>query len=307
MEPPFTRPTLKFLERAQQLRDPSSETYHEVGFWARVWVQASLPHSDPGGVYVWGRENGDFSLTVQPGMDLIDGRQVSSGIPYGSVPRLILCWMCTEAVRKENPKLYLGQSLAEFMQAVGLGRATGGRWGSITRFKEQMKRLTQARISFRFRGREGTARRGLQLSKEEVLWWSPRLPGQRSLFRSYLVLDDAFFREIVTNPIPIKVEALRILQKSSLALDLYTWLTFRVHRLEQPVTISWLALERQLGSNYASTDEFARRCRRAIRKIQIVYPELRVEFPRGRIRLAPCSTHVPRRSTRRSLREPRRT
>lgn len=300
MDLPLSRPTLDFLHRAERLRDPASPSFHEVGFWARVWVQAALPHSDPGGVSVWGRENGQFSLTVQPGMDVVEGRQVSSGIPYGSLPRLILCWMCTEAVRKESPKLYLGESLAEFMQAVGVGRATGGRWGSITRFKEQMKRLTQARISFRFRGLEGTARRALQLSKEEVLWWSPRCAVQRSLFRSYLVLDDAFFQEIITNPIPIKVEALRMLQKSSLALDLYTWLTFRVHRLQQPVTISWSALERQFGANYAVTDEFARRCRRTIRKILVFYPQLRVEFPRGRIRLLPCETHVPRKKSKRS-------
>jgi hypothetical protein len=117
------------VERAISMRDPVSSQNNQIGFWARVWVQASLPHSNPGRVNVWGRENGAFSLTVQPGMDVVNGKEVNYGIPYGSIPRLIMCWMCTEAVRTKQPRLHLGASLSSFMEAVKIGSATGGRWG----------------------------------------------------------------------------------------------------------------------------------------------------------------------------------
>lgn len=295
MNSPLTEKKIDFVNRAISLQDPEKDVFHEISYWARVWVQGALPHSSPGNVPVWGRENGAFSLTVQPGMDIVDGKTVNYGIPYGSIPRLIMCWMCTEAVRTKEPKLYLGESLSEFMHEVGIGRATGGRWGSITRVKDQMLRLTQARISYRYRGEEACARKGMQIAKEDVLWWSEQEPDQSSLFQSYIVLDDAFFQEIVTKPVPIKLEALKLLKQSSLALDLYTWLTFRMYGLDKPVVIAWSTLEKQLGANYKETKEFARKCKQTIEKVKILYPELKVQYLDGRLKLLPSATHVGRR------------
>ena len=292
---PLSNKKLEFIDRAISLQNPEKDVFHEVGYWARVWVQGALPHSNPGNVPVWGRENGAFSLTVQPGMDIVDGKAVNYGIPYGSIPRLIMCWMCTEAVRTKEPKLFLGDSLAKFMQEVGIGKATGGRWGSITRLKDQMLRLTQARISYRYRGEEAFARRGIQIAKEDMLWWSESQREQRSLFQSYIVLDDAFFNEIVTKPVPIKLEALKLLKQSSLALDLYTWLTFRVYGLEEPVVIAWSTLEKQLGANYKQTKEFARKCKETIEKVRVLYPQLKVQYLDGRLKLMPSASHVGRR------------
>lgn len=282
----------KFIEHAIAMRDPESTSFNEIGFWARVWVQASLPHSNPGLVNVWGRENGAFSLTVQPGMDVVNGKEVNYGIPFGSIPRLIMCWMCTEAVRTKEPRLYLGASLTAFMKDVGLGSATGGRWGSITRVKEQLRRLFNARISYRWRGKEGFARRSIEITSEEVLWWSEDTPEQPTLFDSYIILGEAFFQDMITRPVPIKLEALRLLRQSPLALDLYTWTTFRAFELQKPVAVGWRALQRQLGAEYASADEFARSCKQHFKKILLVYPELRIKFPRGRLLLLPSPTHV---------------
>ena len=298
---PFKR-QVDFIERSIALRDEQSAEFNEIGYWARVWVQASLPHSDPGKVNVWGRENGSFSLTVQPGIDIVDGREVNFGIPYGTIPRLLMCWMCTEAVRTRTPKLFLGESLAEFMATVGIGSATGGRWGSITRLKQQLKRLFEARISYRWRGNDGSARKSIEITNEEVLWWSEDKPDQSTLFRSYIVLGDAFFKDVITRPIPVKMEALRLLKQSPLALDLYTWLTYRVFGLSEPLAVGWATLENQLGSEYRSTDEFARRCKQHLRKIKLVYPDLRFEFPRGRLLVLPSPTHVaPKRAVDKSV------
>lgn len=295
MSLPLSDKRLDFIDRAISLQNPDKDVFHEVGYWARVWVQGALPHSNPGNVPVWGRENGAFSLTVQPGMDIVDGKTVNYGIPYGSIPRLIMCWMCTEAVRTKEPKLFLGDSLTKFMHQVGLGKATGGRWGSITRLKDQMLRLTQSRISYRFRGEDVTTRKGIQIAKEDMLWWSEKAPDQRSLFQSYIVLDDTFYQEIVSRPVPIKMEALKLLKQSSLALDLYTWLTFRVYGLEEPVVIAWGTLEKQLGANYKETKEFARKCKETIGKVRVLYPELKVQYLDGRLKLMPSASHVGRR------------
>lgn len=67
------------------------------------------------------------------------------GFPYGSLPRLILAWMSTEAVRTKSRTLYLDDSLSEFMRELGL-IPSGGREGTIRRFRDQLRRLLLARI-----------------------------------------------------------------------------------------------------------------------------------------------------------------
>jgi hypothetical protein len=162
--------------------------------------------------------------------------------------------------------------------------------------KDQLRRLFNARISYRWRGRESSVRKSIEITSEEVLWWSPQSADQPALFDSYIILGDAFFRDIVTRPVPIKLEALELLKRSPLALDLYTWATFRTFSLKAPTALSWESLKRQLGAEYTSTDEFARRCRKYLREIMVVYPDLRVEFPRGRLLLTPSLPHVSARA-----------
>ena len=41
-------------------------------------------------------------------------------LPYGIMPRLLLAWVCTEAVRTQSRELVLGRSLSEFMRSVGV-------------------------------------------------------------------------------------------------------------------------------------------------------------------------------------------
>jgi hypothetical protein len=98
---------------------------------------------------VWGRSNGRLTLTLKPDweFDPQTGTSRCIGIPYGTVPRLLLFWTTTEAVRTKSRKLELGSSLSAFMRELGLA-PTGGRWGSIPRLHEQMNRLFRAKISF---------------------------------------------------------------------------------------------------------------------------------------------------------------
>ena len=41
-------------------------------------------------------------------------------LPFGNIPRLILAWVCTEAVRTQSRVLILGPSLAKFMKTLGV-------------------------------------------------------------------------------------------------------------------------------------------------------------------------------------------
>ena len=65
------------------LQNPDSE---EKAFMARALVQATLPHSDPGEVPIWGRTNGNLTLTIKPDwvIDPKTSQPRCVGLPYGS-------------------------------------------------------------------------------------------------------------------------------------------------------------------------------------------------------------------------------
>ena len=64
-----------------------------------------------------------------------------------NLPRLLLAWVCTEAVRTQSRELVLGRLLAEFMRQLGMQADSGGSRGERTRLKNQMRRLFSCSMS----------------------------------------------------------------------------------------------------------------------------------------------------------------
>jgi len=111
-----------------------------IGYTARIWAQLSLPYRNPGERSDWERRNGSLTLTITPAvLRDADGNR-TRGYPYGVVPRYLLGWLTSEAVRTRSPEIPVGDSLRHFMSKLGM-TSTGGRNGSITRVSEQMRRL----------------------------------------------------------------------------------------------------------------------------------------------------------------------
>ena len=85
---------------------------------ARLLALCSLPRSNPGDQLQYVRRNGPFTLYMTA-----TGREKR---PYGNLPRMLLAWVCTEAVRTQSRELMLGDSLSEFMRKVGIYSTGGG-------------------------------------------------------------------------------------------------------------------------------------------------------------------------------------
>ena len=260
-----------------------------MAFMGHGLVQVTLPHDDPGDAPVWGRENGSMSLTIQPGYYKQDGQYVSRGIPYGVYPRLVLAWITTEAVKTKSRRLKLGGSLNAFMRELGLNTA-GGR--TIGLLREQITRLFSASIRFNVVEEGHDQMRRVDVADAHDLWWSPGRGDQPFVAISTVLLSQSFYDAITERPVPIDMRALHVLKSSPLGLDLYMWLTYRVSYLRKETAISWDQLQGQLGSNYADTKNFARNVKRELRKIKLVWPELNVRTPRGRLVLCPSTPHV---------------
>ena len=96
----------------------ASEADPDLGFMARTMALCSLPRTNPGNRHQYKRVNGPFTLYMNATAD--------HKLPYGNLPRLLLAWVCTEAVRTGSREIVLGKSLSEFMRSLGVYSSAGG-------------------------------------------------------------------------------------------------------------------------------------------------------------------------------------
>lgn len=257
-----------------------------LGYMARALVQATLPHSKIAG-NEFKRTNGVFKLTILTDSEI--------GLPYGCIPRLLLSWISTEAVRTKDRNLILGKNLSSFMSELDL-IPTGGRWGTITRLKEQMKRLFGASISCTYDDGNRWAIQNISPISKANVWWDPKQPAQITLFESTITLNEDFFNEIINNPVPIDMRVLKALKRSPLAIDIYCWLTYRLSYLKKQTIIPWEALQVQFGSNYATDNQGVRNFKKAflreLRKITCFYKEADIESHEDGLKLNPSLSHI---------------
>ena len=276
----------KLITEALAIEAQDAREAGALGYMARALVQATLPHSRPE-TNEFERRNGAFTLVM------IAPSKV--GLPYGVIPRLMLAWITAEAVRTKSRELLLGDSMSDFMRQLDMV-PTGGRWGSITRLREQSRRLFTTSISCQYEGPQVAGETGFRIADRHMLWWDPKRPEQRSLFNSVVALSERFFEEIRARPVPIDLRAMKALKKSPLALDMYCWLTYRFSYLRQARVIPWAALQLQFGAGYATDEQGVRDFKKAfvreLKKVLIIYPEAKVAVLDHGLELRPSLTHV---------------
>src|SRR3984957_5884335 len=111
-----------------------------LGITHAGFAMTSLPHKriEDG---LWRREGHRTTLLVESGRsrsgDLV-------GVPYGSIARLILLYLQTEAVRTNSPEVELGRSMKSWMSRMSL--TTGGKTYQLV--TEQARRISPCRLTF---------------------------------------------------------------------------------------------------------------------------------------------------------------
>lgn len=290
---PVSRDEAKLIHTAVDVRSQPDD--EDLAYMARELVQCTLPHSDPGQVPFWKRTNGNVTLSIVSDYDPKTG--VLVGYPYGTIPRLLLFWLTTEALRTGSPKLELGKTYGSFLRDLGLDPNTGGgKRSDGQRVRLQSRRLFTSRISFiqeqHEENYEAEARLHMNVARKSFLWWDPKKPDQMNLWGSWVELSDEFFQAITAAPVPLDLRALKALKRSPLALDLYAWATHKsnsVYRKGKPQFVPWAGLATQFGADYSDHLNFKKKAKDALRKIQAVYPSLKLQDATGGIIVLPSS------------------
>ena len=87
------------------------------GFMARMMALCSLPRTNPGNRHQYKRVNGPYKLIMSTTGEY--------KLPFGHLPRLLMAWISTEAVRTQSRTLILGDSLSDFMRELEIYSSDG--------------------------------------------------------------------------------------------------------------------------------------------------------------------------------------
>ena len=268
----------------------ASEADADLGFMARLMALCSLPRTNPGNRHQYKRVNGPYKLVMVAGAD--------NKLPYGSLPRLLLAWVSTEAVRTQSRELVLGRSLSDFMRTLGIGSDSGGSRGELTRLRNQMRRLFNAYVQLVYEDEQGEASVSSLVADRTEFWWNERKTDHPVLWDSKIRLGEDFFNEITNHPVPIDMNTLKALKRCALGLDLYLWLTYRTFTLRAPLRLTWRQLYQQFGahpakaSNNQTVQNFRYKILRELKKIKIAWPGLNYSTGKGVLILHPSTPAI---------------
>ena len=266
--PPPARRGFTLADQVNQLVG-ASEADPERGFMARTMALCSLPRTNPGNRHQYKRVNGPYKLVMVAGAD--------NKLPYGNLPRLLMAWVSTEAVRTQSRELVMGRSLSEFMRSLGVYSSAGG---VATRLRNQMRRLFHCTVSLIYEDERGAASASSLVADRTEFWWNERKPDEPMLWDSKIYLGEAFFNEIIRHPVPLDMNTLTALKRSTLGLDLYLWLVYRTFPLRAPLRLTWRQVYRQFGahpdkaSDKKTVQNFRSEVLRELKKIKLAWPEL---------------------------------
>ena len=283
----LTEQDQKLIEAGAEIatNPPSGE---DMAFTHAVLCQVGLPRSKVEGREFM-RQSGAAWVNVQAGyLDKGKG-PVLQPIPYGVMPRLALAWVSSYAKRDNTREIPIGDSAAEFLRLMGMDDQ-GARYTTLRR---QMHALAACRLQLGFKGRTYNG----QPVEQFDAWLANGDAQQKSLWPGTMVLSEGYFNSLMDSAVPLDNRALMALKGSALALDVYTWLAHRLHRIAgRGVTLHWKALREQFAQEYQGKDpdkDFKKEFLPALKKVLAVYPQAKVKPVTGGVLLVSSPPPIP--------------
>ncbi|OWK46454.1 replication protein RepA [Fimbriiglobus ruber] len=278
------------IEAATSIR---SERAKRIDFLHTVQCQTSLPYRDPGDhVREWDRKQGTAALRIEAGsaLDPRSKEYVKLGLPYGEKPRLVLIHLASEAIRTGSPVIDVEDSMTAFARSLGL--ETNGH--HLRGLKDQITRLASATIRMGIIEQGRVVQVNTQVASAFDLWF-PDEVSQRVLWPSTVRLSHEFFESLSRHAIPLDNRAVGAIANSPLALDIYVWLSQRLHRVTpgNPQFIPWTALYEQFGQGYNRIRDFRKKFLATLQQVRAVYPDSRIDSDLKGINLYHSPPPVP--------------
>jgi len=267
-----------------------SDEDSNLGFAFSGWAQCALPHRRLPPDARWEIAGERVRLVVEPGLGpgVNDGPMEHIGVPYGSIARLILLFLQTEALRKNSREVELGRSLRQWLTKIGA--SIGG--SNAKAVRDQAERISRCRLTFHI---HGSGRIGLvnqSIVDRALFIESGSMQKQGRLSLETAKLSEGFFDQLKRHPVPIEEAAIKAISNNPAALDVYLWLAYRLHVLPGDKLVTWKALKGQFGMSYRHLHHFKPRFVQALELAAAVYPDARLDVQDEGVILKPSKPPV---------------
>ena len=263
------------VETAYQVLADDAE---KMGFTYSGFALTSLPHK-PQAELVWKRDAHNLTMLLESGRDR-SGKPL--GLPYGSYARFILLFLQSEAIRTNSREVELGRSMRVWMGSMGL--SIGGT--SYRMVSEQAQRISGCTLTF-FADRQGAQVKSKGGFVKTEIKMANVLGDQPSLWQDRVLLDEDFYRALREHPVPVNEAALRAIGPRSMVIDVFIWLSYRLHALKRDVEVGWPALHAQFGAGFTRLRRFREHFIECLALAMAAYPEAKLELSERGVILKP--------------------
>lgn len=270
---------------------PSGE---DMTFMHSVMCQIGLPRSKVDGLE-FERICGAAGLYIRAGK-LWDGKGfVQQTVPYGPMPRLLMAYINTFALRHKTVEVEVGSSANDMLRTLGK-ESGGGKRGASTTFRIQTQALAACSMTIGFtQGDRAFSYDGKPIRQFEA--WLSHDGGQPALWPGVITLSEDYYNTLKEHAVPLDMRALMALKGSALAMDIYTMLADRLHRIGgRPLILHWKNLREQFGQEFQGKEadkDFKKKFLPALKKVLEVYPEAKVKQVTGGVMLMASPPPIP--------------
>jgi hypothetical protein len=285
-----TRLQRRLIEAGFDIRETPPD---RIQFLHSVFCHVGLPRRKSH-ARVFERWSGHVGMRVEAGQWFDGTTDIDQPLPYGVIPRLVMIYLSTEAIRTRCRCIELG-SIRGLLASLGL-QTSGGVRGGYAALRTQLDALAACRmiLSFQAQG-EPSIVDTMPIERFEGWWRQGDVMPQTCTGK--LELSEWFYNSLTEHAVPVDARALNAIRHSALSMDVYVWLAQRLCRVKsmRGTMLSWHNLYSQFGQDYRNPKDFKRELRRAIRQVLVVYPDARVREVVGGIELYPSAPPIARR------------
>lgn len=234
---------------------------------------------------VWDRTYGPYRvIMVNSGLGVPGEKACFAGIPYGTKARLVLSYIHRQGIMRQSPFIDIKDSFTEFVEHVESLRGVRDfrpNGPVMAEYKDQLMRFSTSMFTL---GYESLHNGSDPVYVNQVFFfvtsyrlWIDIKDGKKLPWPSELELETKYFESILQHGLPLDDRAIASLSHSSMAMDIYTWLAHRLHRIEpnKPQFVSWKNLYDQFGYGYTRIRKFKEHFRKQINQVLWQYPDAR--------------------------------
>lgn len=256
------------------------------------WCHAGLPHRKTPSNEDWQIKTDYVTLVVEPGRVVkLDGSFSYLGVPYGANSRLILYYLMDRALVTGDRTVEMGRSLNNFLGRLGLSQ--GGKTNKSVR--DQIERISRCKLTFHLQKGNMRGVSNQAIVDSAVFFDSDRGHDERQsgLFTDTIRLSEGFYQQLQRHAVRLDERAICKIHNNSRALDVYSWLAFRLHHLDEPTFVPWATLRPQFGAGIRWGSNFTPVMRDDLLLALSVYEQASVEIQEKGIVLRPSPPPVP--------------